>query len=446
MASTHDDIFGKYKLYSGIAIGGVLLALILDSCSGGPEDEIVAESNNQTAPVAQTAAAPADNNTVEKNLEPVEKLAVVDKSAPPAPARSGEEVYQAACMACHAAGVLEAPKLEPGAWDGRVEKGMDGLLHSAINGLNAMPARGGNPAVTDEELSNAISYMLSTAGYQLAAGDSAPAQQAAPADSGSTEATETAQAEAAAVTQTAMTGGEAPAKPAAPEPPAAPQPPASQQAMQSDSQKYIKEGGLGKQVYQNVCFTCHDVGIAQAPVIGDTAAWQQRATAGIDALYNSSLNGKGVMPAKGGNASLSKEQVMAAVDYILETAGVSAAEATTPAAPAQDSAKAAAPAEETAAPAEQPAEVAVAPAAAQSSIDGEKIYRSLCFSCHDGGIAGAPMLGDKAAWEPRIAAGTESLYNNSLNGKGVMPAKGGNPALSDDEIKAAVDWMVQQSQ
>jgi cytochrome c5 len=69
----------------------------------------------------------------------------------------------------------------------------------------------------------------------------------------------------------------------------------------------------------------------------------------------------------------------------------------------------------------------------------------LCFSCHDSGVAGAPKLGDKAAWAPRIATGNDAMYATSLNGKGAMPAKGGNPALSDAEVKAAVDFMVAQS-
>lgn len=81
----------------------------------------------------------------------------------------------------------------------------------------------------------------------------------------------------------------------------------------------------------------------------------------------------------------------------------------------------------------------------KSTINGENIYRGLCFSCHDVGVAEAPRPGDAAAWEPRIAAGMEAIYTNTINGKGGMPPRGGNPALSDDEVKAAVDWMVQQS-
>ena len=83
---------------------------------------------------------------------------------------------------------------------------------------------------------------------------------------------------------------------------------------------------------------------------------------------------------------------------------------------------------------------------AGAAVDGEKVYKSLCFSCHDMGVAGAPKLGDKQDWGPRIAKGMDALYTSSLKGKNdvpgkIMPAKGGNPALSDDEVKAAVDYM-----
>ena len=86
--------------------------------------------------------------------------------------------------------------------------------------------------------------------------------------------------------------------------------------------------------------------------------------------------------------------------------------------------------------------VASTTAAAGGSAAGEATYKSLCFSCHDNAIAGAPKLGDKAAWEPRLATGIDAIYNTALNGKGAMPAKGGNPALSDADVKAAVDYML----
>jgi len=76
---------------------------------------------------------------------------------------------------------------------------------------------------------------------------------------------------------------------------------------------------------------------------------------------------------------------------------------------------------------------------------GMKVYKSLCFSCHDNGIAGAPKLGDKAAWAPRLAEGMDTVYSVALKGRGAMPPKGGNMSLSDADVKAAVDYMVSQS-
>ena len=89
-------------------------------------------------------------------------------------------------------------------------------------------------------------------------------------------------------------------------------------------------------------------------------------------------------------------------------------------------------------------------AATETTVDGQKVYQASCIACHGAGIAGAPMVGNAAAWTSRIEAGADSLYTNAINGfqgsSGVMPGKGGNAALSDDEVKAAVDYMVTQSQ
>ena len=89
-------------------------------------------------------------------------------------------------------------------------------------------------------------------------------------------------------------------------------------------------------------------------------------------------------------------------------------------------------------------------AVTEAVVDGQKVYQSACIACHGAGVAGAPMVGNAAAWADRIAAGNDSLYANAINGlvgsSGVMPAKGGNTTLSDAEVKAAVDHMVSQSQ
>jgi cytochrome c5 len=73
------------------------------------------------------------------------------------------------------------------------------------------------------------------------------------------------------------------------------------------------------------------------------------------------------------------------------------------------------------------------------------IYTASCAACHTTGAAGAPKLGDNAAWSARIKAGNEALYNSALKGKNAMPPKGGNASLSDADVKAVVDYMVSQS-
>lgn len=89
-----------------------------------------------------------------------------------------------------------------------------------------------------------------------------------------------------------------------------------------------------------------------------------------------------------------------------------------------------------------------APAAAENVI-GKTIYGKTCSMCHAANVAGAPKPGDKADWSPRIAQGMDVLYKHALEGfngtKGQMPARGGAPNLSDEEVKATVDFMVAQS-
>jgi cytochrome c5 len=93
---------------------------------------------------------------------------------------------------------------------------------------------------------------------------------------------------------------------------------------------------------------------------------------------------------------------------------------------------------------------ALIPAANAAGADGQATYNATCVACHGAGVAGAPKLGDKADWGPRIAQGKETLYQHVLKGyqgkKGFMPPKGGNAALKDDAVKAAVDFMVSKAQ
>ena len=82
-----------------------------------------------------------------------------------------------------------------------------------------------------------------------------------------------------------------------------------------------------------------------------------------------------------------------------------------------------------------------AAALAQTLAAGKATYESACVACHGPGILGAPKFGDKAAWAPRIATGMDALYASTIKGKNAMPAKGGSGA-SDDDVKAAVQYMV----
>lgn len=81
--------------------------------------------------------------------------------------------------------------------------------------------------------------------------------------------------------------------------------------------------------------------------------------------------------------------------------------------------------------------------------DGEATYKSVCFACHGTGAAGAPKLGDKAAWAPRIAQGMAVLKDHAIKGftgkTGMMPAKGGRADVADADVGAAVEYMVSQS-
>ena len=96
------------------------------------------------------------------------------------------------------------------------------------------------------------------------------------------------------------------------------------------------------------------------------------------------------------------------------------------------------------------AKAAASQVAYGGTTDGKEIYDHLCTSCHTSGVAGAPKLGDKSMWGPRIAEGLDTLIKHATEGYhgpdgNFMPPKGGNPALTDEQVKAAVTWIVGQA-
>ena len=213
----------------------------------------------------------------------------------------------------------------------------------------------------------------------------------------------------------------------------------------------------GTQVYNAVCMSCHAAGVAGAPKVGDASVWSARIAQGYDTLVSHAVNGykgaAGQMPAKGGNPDLDDVEVARAVAYMANQAGATFKEpdpkpvAASTVAAAEPAPAAATTAGAMPAAAPMPAAIpAAAPVAAVkvSADAGKNLYNSVCMGCHAGGVAGAPKFGDKAAWADRIKQGQPTLYEHAIKGyqgkAGMMPAKGGSSA-SDEEVKAAVDYI-----
>jgi cytochrome c5 len=197
----------------------------------------------------------------------------------------------------------------------------------------------------------------------------------------------------------------------------------------------------GKEIVDSVCAACHTTGLLNAPKIGDTAAWAPLIKQGLERLTETAIKGIRQMPPRGGNPELTDVEVARAVAYLANQSGAKFAE---PAAPKEAPAQTAAAATPAAPAAATTAKTAAAPAASGSADSGagKSTYDKACTICHTAGVAGAPKTGDKDAWAPRLKQGANALYEAALKGKGAMPPKGGNTALPDADVKAAVDYMV----
>jgi cytochrome c5 len=215
----------------------------------------------------------------------------------------------------------------------------------------------------------------------------------------------------------------------------------------------------GEEVFKAVCTTCHTPGAAGAPKFGNNADWAPRIAQGYDTLVHTALTGKGAMPARGGTSpdDYSDYEIARAVVYMADHSGANFPE---PAAPAPGAAAnrnaASAPSAAQSASAstgsvndQAAAAIAALPSApapsASNAADkeqaGKALYTQVCQACHAAGVMGAPKFGNKADWAPRLKDPMDTVYNYALHGKGNMPPKGGSSA-SDDDVKAAVDYMV----
>jgi len=124
-------------------------------------------------------------------IKPVAEVNLSESSSGPREQKSGEEVTQAICAACHASGALGSPKIgDNGAWGPRIAQGYETLVKHAIEGIRQMPARGGSPDLSDFEVANAVVYMANKSGATFKAPEPPAAPDAAtPADAAAPEAT-----------------------------------------------------------------------------------------------------------------------------------------------------------------------------------------------------------------------------------------------------------------
>lgn len=166
----------------------------------------------------------------------------------------------------------------------------------------------------------------------------------------------------------------------------------------------------GKEVVDAVCATCHVPGKDKAPKIGDAKAWSPRASQGLSALTDHAIKGIRNMPAHGGNTGVSDIEIERAVIYMVNRSGGKWIEPVGGA----------------------------TPAVLRTS---EAIVQSQCAKCHQEGLNGAPKIGDRPAWIPRLKNGLDKLVASAIHGHGGMPARGGLPDLSDQEIRGAIVYM-----
>lgn len=166
----------------------------------------------------------------------------------------------------------------------------------------------------------------------------------------------------------------------------------------------------GKEVVDAVCAACHASGKDGAPKIGDNAAWARRADQGLTALTARAITGIRKMPAHGGSTGVSDVELERAIVYMVNRSGGHW----------------------------------IDPVSNGGTIvarTSESIVRSQCAQCHQPGTQGAPKIGDRSAWTPRLAMGLDALVASAVHGHGPMPSRGGMPELSDTELRGAILYM-----
>lgn len=166
----------------------------------------------------------------------------------------------------------------------------------------------------------------------------------------------------------------------------------------------------GKEVVDTVCAGCHASGASGAPKIGDKNAWGKRAAQGMTSLTQHALKGMREMPSHGGKLDLTDLEIGRAVAYMVNKSGGKWKE----------------------------------PASAKDMAferSGKQVVDAQCSKCHAKGAGGAPKIGDREAWAPRLRQGMDALVLSAIRGHGGMPARGDQADLTDGEIRNAVNYM-----
>lgn len=167
----------------------------------------------------------------------------------------------------------------------------------------------------------------------------------------------------------------------------------------------------GKEIVETVCAACHGTGVNGAPKIGDRKAWAKLTSQGLTGLTGVALKGVRKMPPHGGNPDLTDTEIERAITYMVNQSGGHWIE------PAGKLAS-----------------------AVQRS--GGEVVQAHCAKCHQTGAGGAPRIGDRAAWIPRLKQGFEVVVRSAIKGHGPMPSRGDVASLNDSEIRDAIAYMI----
>jgi len=234
-----------YALLGGLFAPGLVIALIVIMAVG--------IQMRQT----DDASAAENDQAVRARIKPYGVSMAVDPNKPKVE-MTGEQVYTEVCSSCHGSGALQSPKFkDAAAWGKRIGQGYETLLTHALKGFKNMPARGGEPDLTDLEVARAMVHMTNAAGAKF------------------------------------------------------------EPTLVKEREPSAAELAKGQSVYAAKCATCHDSGMTGAQKLTDAAAWTGLIKQGKDALYAAAINGSFGGPAKGGDPNMADADVKLAVDYMV---------------------------------------------------------------------------------------------------------------------------------